>query len=60
MALGDFVRLSKTFLDVFKAATAHVDKDTNGITATDQTEFPVSEVKQLCIDLKVGQGSVPS
>ncbi|KAF7782351.1 hypothetical protein Agabi119p4_1727 [Agaricus bisporus var. burnettii] len=55
MALGDFVRLTKTFLDVFKAATVQIDQDTHGATTTDQTDLSASKIKQLSIDLKVYQ-----
>lgn len=53
MTLGDYVRLSIAFLDVFKTASVHTDKGASGITATDQADFSVSEANQLRSDLKV-------
>jgi hypothetical protein len=53
MTLGDYVRLSIAFQDIFKAADEYTEKDSSGRTAADQTDFSVSEVNQLRADLKV-------
>lgn len=53
MTLGDYVRLSIAFLDIFKAADAHTNTQPNVVTTADQPDFSVSEVSQLRNDLKV-------
>lgn len=56
MTLGDYVRLSIVFLDIFKTADPHDNKDPNGTTTTDQPDTAASEVNQLRNDLKVSLG----
>ncbi len=53
MTLGDYVRLSIAFLDIFKAADGNANTQPNVITTADQPNFSVSEVMQLRNDLKV-------
>ncbi|KAJ3561828.1 hypothetical protein NP233_g9957 [Leucocoprinus birnbaumii] len=58
MTLGDHVRLSIAFQNIFKAADTHSKKESSGATATDQTDFSISEVNQLRGDLKVYQDQI--
>jgi len=58
MTLGDYVRLSIAFLDIFKTADANANTQPHDITATDQPNFSVSEVSQLRTDLKVYQDQI--
>jgi glycerol-3-phosphate O-acyltransferase/dihydroxyacetone phosphate acyltransferase len=55
MTLGDYVRLSIAFQEIFKTADTHAGQDSSTLTTTDQTDFAVSEseVNQLRRDLKV-------
>ncbi|KAF9454000.1 hypothetical protein P691DRAFT_811784 [Macrolepiota fuliginosa MF-IS2] len=58
MTLGDYVRLSIAFLDIFKTADTYEHEDPSGIDAADQPDFSVLEVNQLRSDLKVYQDQI--
>jgi hypothetical protein len=50
MALGDFVRVSKAFLEAFKAADNHTEVDGKSSPTHERRD---DERRQLCQDLKV-------
>jgi len=51
MALGDYVRVTKTFLEAFKASEGHLE---NTATSDEDKKREDNEVVQLCQDLKAG------
>ncbi|KXN91075.1 hypothetical protein AN958_03142 [Leucoagaricus sp. SymC.cos] len=58
MTLGDHVRLSIAFQDIFKTADVHTNDDSGFLTAADQHDLPVTEVNQLRRDLKAYQDQI--
>ncbi|KAF5351687.1 hypothetical protein D9756_007529 [Leucocoprinus leucothites] len=58
MTLGDHVRLSIAFQNIFKAADARTNENFSGVTAADQTDYSISEVNQLRGDLKAYQDQI--